>query len=57
MLTFESKLTITSGMSMRLAYDLGLHLDMATYVQRGSMTPIEAKVRRITFWGSYIADQ
>ncbi|KUL90896.1 hypothetical protein ZTR_00961 [Talaromyces verruculosus] len=45
-----------SGMSMRLAYDLGLHLDMATYVQRGSMTPIEAKVRRIAFWGSYIAD-
>ncbi|EEA28237.1 hypothetical protein TMatcc_003440 [Talaromyces marneffei ATCC 18224] len=45
-----------SGMSMRLAYDLGLHLDMATYVQKGSMTPIEAKVRGITFWGSYIAD-
>ncbi|EED23338.1 fungal specific transcription factor, putative [Talaromyces stipitatus ATCC 10500] len=45
-----------SGMSMRLAYDLGLHLDMASYVERGSMTPMEAKVRRITFWGSYIAD-
>lgn len=54
---FENVLTFHSGMSMRLAYDLGLHLDMATYVQRGSMTPIEAKVRRIAFWGSYIADQ
>jgi hypothetical protein len=44
-------------MSMRLAYDLGLHIDMAPYVERGSMTPMEAKVRQVVFWGSYIADQ
>jgi hypothetical protein len=42
---------------MRLAYDLGLHVDMGSYIQRGSMTDLEAKVRCITFWGSYVADQ
>ncbi|OKL56201.1 hypothetical protein UA08_08406 [Talaromyces atroroseus] len=44
------------GMSMRLAYDLGLHIDMAAYVEKGSMTPMEANVRKVVFWGSYIAD-
>jgi hypothetical protein len=42
---------------MRLAFDLGLHLDMTPYVEKGKMTPLEAEVRRIAFWGSYVADQ
>ncbi|KAL2826108.1 fungal-specific transcription factor [Aspergillus cavernicola] len=45
-----------SGMSMRLAFDLGLHLDMTPYVEKGDMSAFEADVRRITFWGSYTAD-
>lgn len=44
-------------MSMRLAFDLGLHLDMTTYVNRGDITQAEADVRRAAFWGSYVADQ
>ncbi|KAJ5125859.1 hypothetical protein N7526_008036 [Penicillium atrosanguineum] len=45
-----------SGMSMRLAFDLGLHLDMTPYVNQGDMSPHEADVRRAAFWGSYVAD-
>ncbi|KAJ5513420.1 hypothetical protein N7463_002972 [Penicillium fimorum] len=45
-----------SGMSMRLAFDLGLHLDMTAYVDKGDITQFEADVRRATFWGSYVAD-
>lgn len=44
-------------MSMRLAFDLGLHLDMSAYVKKGDITQFEADVRRTTFWGSYVADQ
>lgn len=42
---------------MRLAFDLGLHLDMTAYVERGEITQAEADVRRAAFWGSYVADQ
>ncbi|CAI7601202.1 unnamed protein product [Penicillium manginii] len=45
-----------SGMSMRLAFDLGLHLDMTTYVNNGEVSAHEADVRRTAFWGSYVAD-
>ncbi|KAJ6123124.1 hypothetical protein N7512_005589 [Penicillium capsulatum] len=46
-----------SGMSMRLAFDLGLHIDMTQYVSQGDISPHEADVRRAAFWGSYVADQ
>lgn len=42
---------------MRLALDLGLHMDTKRYVEEGRMTPMEAEVRRIAFWGSNVADQ
>ncbi|PYH67756.1 transcription factor domain-containing protein [Aspergillus vadensis CBS 113365] len=45
-----------SGMSMRLAFDLGLHLDTTPYVEKGDISVHEADVRRIAFWGSYTAD-
>ncbi|KAK1146372.1 hypothetical protein N8T08_003159 [Aspergillus melleus] len=45
-----------SGMSMRLAFDLGLHIDMTPYVEKGDIRAFEADVRRIAFWGSYTAD-
>lgn len=45
------------GMSTRLAFDLGLHIDMTPYVEKGEIGAFEADVRRIAFWGSYTADQ
>ncbi|KAM5352773.1 hypothetical protein ACJ41O_005495 [Fusarium nematophilum] len=44
------------GMAMRLAFDLGLHVDMQPYVLRGDMTKEEAKARGTAFWGCYIVD-
>lgn len=44
-------------MSMRLAFDLGLHLDTTSYVEKGDISVFEADVRRVAFWGSYTADQ
>lgn len=45
-----------SGMAMRLAFDLGLHLDMTDYVRKGKISTTEADMRRTTFWGAYIVD-
>lgn len=42
---------------MRLAFDLGLHLDMSSYVSNGSISPAEAELRRMVFWGAYTLDQ
>lgn len=53
----HANFTNYKGMSMRLAFDLGLHLDMTTYVQKGDISAFEAGVRRVAFWGSYTADQ
>lgn len=50
-------LTFASGMSMRLAFDLGLHIDMTPYVDHGEIGLQEAEVRKVAFWGSYVADQ
>lgn len=50
-------LTLQLGMSMRLAFDLGLHIDMRLYVKQGDISQREADVRRAAFWGSYVADQ
>ncbi|CAG9953093.1 unnamed protein product, partial [Clonostachys rosea f. rosea IK726] len=45
-----------SGMAMRLAFHLALHMDMTAYVERGILKPEEAEIRRTAFWGAYIAD-
>ncbi|KAJ5636681.1 uncharacterized protein N7484_009994 [Penicillium longicatenatum] len=45
-----------SGMAMRLAFDLGLHIDMSPYVANGSISEVEADVRRMVFWGAYTLD-
>ncbi|KAJ5679445.1 fungal-specific transcription factor domain-containing protein [Penicillium macrosclerotiorum] len=45
-----------SGMAMRLAFDLGLHIDMSTYVAKGSISTDEAELRRMVFWGAYTLD-
>lgn len=38
---------------MRLATDLGLHIDAAPFVERGVMDLDEARLRSSVFWGTY----
>ena len=44
-------------MAMRLAFDLGLHLDMTPYVERGTIPYMNYDVRRTTFWAVYMSEQ
>lgn len=45
------------GMSVRLAFDLALHLDMSTNVVLNQITAHEADMRRNLFWAICTADQ
>lgn len=45
------------GMAMRLATDLGLHIDAAPFAERGLMDLEEAQLRSSTFWGTYIHER
>lgn len=42
---------------MRLALDLGLHMDMTLHVTEGILSQAEAELRGEVFWGAYIIDQ
>lgn len=44
-------------MALRLAFDLALHIDLSSYVARGSVTAADAKLRRTVFWAAYMVDQ
>ena len=44
-------------MAMRLALDQGLHLSSEPYVRSGQMPAEEARIRRNTFWGTFIVDR
>jgi hypothetical protein len=44
-------------MAMRLAFDLGLHLDMIPYVEKGIISTEECNTRRTIFWAAYINEQ
>ena len=44
-------------MAIRLSFDLALHVDMAPYVAKKSLTQEEANVRRDVFWGAFAIDQ
>ncbi|CAI7621755.1 unnamed protein product [Penicillium glandicola] len=46
-----------SGMALRLAFDLALHIDLSPYVARGSVTAADADLRRTVFWAAYMVDQ
>ncbi|KAJ8128012.1 hypothetical protein O1611_g5624 [Lasiodiplodia mahajangana] len=46
-----------SGMALRLAFDLSLHIDLSSYVIRGALSHEEASARRTAFWGAYTADR
>jgi hypothetical protein len=41
------------GMAMRIAFDLGLHIDSTEYVAQGILTIAEARARQVAFWGCY----
>ncbi|OQD84434.1 hypothetical protein PENANT_c013G00053 [Penicillium antarcticum] len=45
-----------SGMALRLAFDLALHIDLSSYVARGSITAADAGLRRTVFWAAYMVD-
>lgn len=44
-------------MALRLAFDIGLHLNMSGSVSAGKLTPAEAELRRTVFWSSYTSEQ
>lgn len=52
----EGKGWVYSGMSFRMAYDLGLNVD-ATSVGGSKLTDEEIDARRITFWGCFLFDK
>lgn len=43
-----------SGMAMRLCFDLGLHVNVDSYVEQGIMGAPEAHMRQVVFWASYV---
>ncbi|KAL4909505.1 hypothetical protein BDW74DRAFT_174707 [Aspergillus multicolor] len=52
----EARGWLYSGMAIRLAFNLALHLDMSSYVSSGVITTAGADLRRTVFWAAYIAD-
>ncbi|KAI0533742.1 fungal-specific transcription factor domain-containing protein [Xylaria digitata] len=46
-----------SGMALRLAFDLSLHIDLSSYVAHGVLSHEEASIRQTVFWGAYTADR
>ncbi|KAI0874509.1 fungal-specific transcription factor domain-containing protein [Hypoxylon argillaceum] len=46
-----------SGMALRLAFDLSLHIDLSSYVAHGALSHEEASIRQTTFWGACTADR
>ncbi|OGM49506.1 hypothetical protein ABOM_001741, partial [Aspergillus bombycis] len=55
--TRDTRCWLYSGMAMRLAFDLGVHLDMTPYVEKEIISPEEADLRRMVFWGVYLSEQ
>lgn len=52
----EGKGWVYSGLSFRMAFDLGLNVD-ATNIGTHNLTEEEIDARRITFWGCYLIDK
>lgn len=55
----EARGWVYSGMSFRMAGDMGLHLDSSALAAAGDgpQDPNEEDVRRITFWGCFLFDK
>ncbi|KAF4464335.1 hypothetical protein FALBO_8836 [Fusarium albosuccineum] len=45
-----------SGMAMRLAFDMALHVDLTPYVTKKAVTQAAADLRRDIFWAAYTVD-
>ncbi|KAL4802276.1 fungal-specific transcription factor domain-containing protein [Aspergillus unguis] len=52
----EGKGWVYSGMSFRMAFDLGLNLESSSLVAR-DLSEEEVDARRITFWGCFLFDK
>jgi hypothetical protein len=52
----EGKGWVYSGMSFRMAYDLGLNVDDST-LGNNKFTEEEVDARRVTFWGCFLFDK
>ncbi|KAK1759355.1 putative nitrogen assimilation transcription factor nit-4 [Echria macrotheca] len=53
----EAKGWVYSGMSFRMAQDIGLNLDIGGGKGKGSLDEQEVDARRITFWGCFLFDK
>lgn len=45
------------GMAIRMAFNLGLHLDCSEHVVRGMIRADDAEARTVTWWGVYVLDE
>ncbi|RAL00142.1 uncharacterized protein BO80DRAFT_408899 [Aspergillus ibericus CBS 121593] len=45
------------GIAIRMAYNLGLHIDPSQWVNSGSLTGEEAELRSIAWWGCYMIEK
>ncbi|KAJ5109655.1 hypothetical protein N7532_002300 [Penicillium argentinense] len=52
----DSRGWLYSGMAIRLAFDLALHIDMSAHVCNGVISAADADLRRTVFWAAYIVD-
>ncbi|OAP65349.1 hypothetical protein AYL99_01321 [Fonsecaea erecta] len=57
LLTRDARGWLDSGMAVRLAVDLGLHLDPEPYVQAGLITSEEGMVRKVIWSGVFVHDR
>lgn len=46
-----------TGMAVRMAFSLGLHLDCSAYVASGLMTPDDLEGRSVAWWGMFMLDR
>ncbi|RMZ76508.1 hypothetical protein DV738_g4932, partial [Chaetothyriales sp. CBS 135597] len=53
----ESNGWVYSGMSFRMAFDLGLNVDAQPINQSSRLSPEDIDARRITFWGCFLFDK
>jgi hypothetical protein len=53
----EAKGWVYSGMSFRMACDLGLNLDSGGMQSKSNINETEEDARRITFWGCFLFDK
>lgn len=57
LLVKDSRGWLYSGMAMRVATDLGLHLDTQAYVNAGILDAEDAMLRSTIFWGTFIHER